>query len=78
MPGLSRVLEQPESNGRVTTVIDRSIDASRFSQAGTGLDVARGRLQEPLLPARKGRVPVDSGAARLVNLFRRPTESAFQ
>ena len=78
MPGLSGVWERPRRNGRVTQAIDWSIDASRFSLAGTCADVARGAARERSRALTWTMLPVDSGAAGLVDVLRTPKESAFQ
>lgn len=55
-----------------------SIDASRFSLEGTCADAAGEAVnRRPRALTRTG-FPVDSTAARLVDVLHRPTESAFQ
>jgi len=78
MPGLTRVSEKAERDEGVTNAIDESIDASRFSQAGTCTDAARGGVENRQRPLRRTGFLVDSGSARLVDVFRTPTEIAFQ
>jgi len=78
MPGLSGVSERPRRNGRVKKTVDRSIDASRFSLVGTCADVARGAAKDRSRALTWTMFPVDSGAARLVDVLRTPKESAFQ
>ena len=78
MPGLHRVSERAERDGRVTKAIVLFIDASRFSQAGTYADAARGAIKHRPAALKRTGFLVDSGAARLVDVFRTPKESAFQ
>ena len=72
MPGLSVVPERSERNRRVRDAVRLSIDASRFSQDGTCVDVVRGTIGYRSRVVVRTRFLLDSAAARLVDVLRTP------
>ena len=70
MPGPSVVPERSERNRRVRNAVCSSIDASRFSQDGTCADAVRGTIRYRSRVLTRTQFPVDSTAARLVDVLR--------